>query len=390
MSITYNDTGVIIQSLSDILDERETKLKEKLGSDFVISGDSPIGNLQLADADRELAIQELILYLAAQMNPDTAEGIWLDYICALNNIYRKQPTYTKIPITVTGTSGTAIEAGGITIVDETTDRYYINTLAFTIGITGTIDVTFNCTDYGEVQASSSSTYSIKTPISGVTAIEFTSGGSTTVGTDIESDSHLRARREQELEGRASSTLASIKVVVKEVDNVEYVQCYENDTLSTVDGIPGKAFEVVVKGGNDTAIAQAILSKKPVGIQAYGSTITESVEDDEGNIFNIGITRPTDVPIAINIVALVDDAQPTSWSNSIKEDLVIKFKSTFDVGDEIYTYPLYSALSNYTNILNIETFQVKKVSGSTWSDSVTVGNREVGSLSIDNITITQNT
>ena len=65
-------------------------------------------------------------------------------------------------------------------------------------------------------------------------------------------------------------MASIKANVSEVDGVSYLEVYENDTVSTVDTIPAKAFEVVVQGGTDTDIAQAILEKKPAGIQAYGT------------------------------------------------------------------------------------------------------------------------
>ena len=59
MSITYDTTGISIQTLTEILDERENNLQSFLGADFVISGDSAIGNLQAADSDREFDIQEL-------------------------------------------------------------------------------------------------------------------------------------------------------------------------------------------------------------------------------------------------------------------------------------------------------------------------------------------
>jgi len=392
MPIQYDENGIAIQTLSEILDEREVALQSFLGSDFIVSGDDPIGNLQLADADRELSIQELILYLVVQMNPDTAEGIWLDFICALNNIYRNAPTYTEIPITVTGLENTVIDAGLLTIVDETTNRYYINKEYFVIGSVGTVDTTydaiFRCTDYGEVQASSSSTYTIKTPISGITSVEYTSGGTTEIGTETETDSSLRARREEEIELRASSTLASIKAVVYEVPGVDFVQCYENDTNGTVDSIPAKAFEVVVKGGIDSDIAQAILSKKPSGIQAYGTT-TIAVSDSDGNSFNIGLTRATDIPIEIEITALVSSVQTAEWETQVKNAIVSKFTSTYDVGDDIYVYPLYSALNSYSEILNITVFQMQKVSDSgLWDDTVVIAKREVGTLSIDNISITQ--
>ena len=87
MGIQFDSNGITIQNLSEILDERENTLRPTIGNDFVISGESTIANLQAVDADREVDIQELLLYVANQLDPDQAEGIWLDYICALNNYY---------------------------------------------------------------------------------------------------------------------------------------------------------------------------------------------------------------------------------------------------------------------------------------------------------------
>ena len=130
MSITYDTNGLSIQTLTDILDEREANLQTFLGSDFTISGDNAISNLQLADADREYDIQELLLYLATQLDPDEAEGVWLDFTCALNNITRYRPEKTIIPITITGTLGVSKIANEITIVDNTTDEYFVNILEY--------------------------------------------------------------------------------------------------------------------------------------------------------------------------------------------------------------------------------------------------------------------
>lgn len=130
MGIQYDNNGLIIQNLSEILDEREENCRAFLGDDFQISGESVCANLQASDGDRELSIQELLLYLATQLDPEQAEGIWLDYICSLNNIQRISATKTIIPITVTGTPGTSKNAGEITIVDNQTDEYFINKDAF--------------------------------------------------------------------------------------------------------------------------------------------------------------------------------------------------------------------------------------------------------------------
>ena len=390
MAITYDENGIVIQNLSEILDELEALSQQFLGSDFVITPESPMGNLLLAFADRELSIQELAQYVATQLNVDTAEGKWLDFICALNNIYRKAPTYTTIPITVTGIDTTIVNAGQLMIVDNTTNRYYINTEYFLLDGT-TADVYFRCTDYGLVSASSSSIYTIKTPVSGITSVEYKTGGTTIVGSETETDNELRIRRENELELNASSTTASIKSAVLNVENVDFCRVYENDTAGTVDGIPTKAFEVIVEGGDDNEIASAILTKKTAGIQAYGSTVV-TVTDEDSDSKDIGFTRPIEVPMEYDITVLVSSIQTEDWEDAVKEALVSHFTSYYTVGQTIYSYPAYKTLNNYEEILNVEEFFIGKVA--TTADpsatEIAIAKREVGTLSVDNISITQTT
>ena len=59
MGIQFDSNGLVIQNLSEILDERENTCRPILGNDFVISGESAVANLQAVDADREEDIQEL-------------------------------------------------------------------------------------------------------------------------------------------------------------------------------------------------------------------------------------------------------------------------------------------------------------------------------------------
>lgn len=260
MAIQYDENGLIIQSLLEILGEREEVCKQIFDNDFKISGESAVANLQSADADREFSLQELLLYIASQLDPDQAEGIWLDYICALNNITRYNATKSTIPIKITGTIGTAKNTGEVTIVDETTDEYYTNQNAFFIGEDGIANVTFEATSYGDITALASSNFSLKTPSVGINEITYNTEGRATIGRNTETDEELRLRRAEAVTYTASSILSSIRAAVSQLSGVIYINAYENDTMNTVDTLPPKSFEVVVQGGDDTEITQAILQK----------------------------------------------------------------------------------------------------------------------------------
>lgn len=388
MGIQYNNEGLAIQNLNDILNERETVCRTFLDDDFTIQGQSVCSNLQASDADREYAIQQALLYLASQLDPSQAEGIWLDYICDLNNISRYEATKTTIPIKVFGTVGTAKNQGEITIVDETTDEYYINESPFSIGEDGTAKVTFIATSWGEIQASPLSTYSIKTPSIGISSIEFDSEGEISLGRNTETDNELRARRDDTVTYTASSILSSIKAAVLALEGIKYINAYENDTMSEVDTLPAKSFEIVVEGGDDIEIAKAILSKKPAGIQAYGTT-TEEIQDTDGNTFTIGFTRPTKIAIDLTLSFKSNEPQTEEWKSSLKSELVAGFNELYNVGDSVYAYNLYCILNQHPEIVNVTEFKVRKNSeGGAYSDSVLIGKRELATLSTDNITINQ--
>lgn len=73
------------------------------------------------------------------------------------------------------------------------------------------------------------------------------------------------------------------------------------------GRPGKSFEIVVQGGTNNDIATAIMGSKPAGIQAYGS-VPVTVFDQYGNAYNIGFSRPSQVPIYVTLTMVTDLTQ----------------------------------------------------------------------------------
>lgn len=387
MAIQYDENGIIIQNLSEILDETENACRPFLGNDFVISGDSVCANLLTANSNREVDLQELLLFIANQLDPDQAEGVWLDYICALNNIQRYNATKSIIPITITGAIGTTKNKGEITIVDESTDEYYINNEAFAIDETGTVNTTFEATSYGEIKALSTSTFSLKTPSLGINSVAYNTSGTPVLGRNTETDAELRVRRADSTTYTASSILSSIKASVSRLDGVRYINAYENDTINTVDTLPPKSFEVVVVGGDDNEIASAILSKKPAGIQAYGTTI-KTVQDEDFNQYQVGFTRPTEQAIDLKLVFVATGQQTEEWINNLKSELVTAFSKIYNVGDSVYVYRLYSVLNSHPEITNATSFEVRKHGASTWASSVAIGKRELAQLSEANITISQ--
>ena len=388
MPIEFDKSGLIIQNLTEILDEREDDLKEILDDDFVVSAKSIVGNLQLSDADREQAIQELCLYIATQLDPNQAEGIWLDFICQYNGITREVAKKTTCYFTVKGTPNVSKSAGEVILVESGTDEWLLNKNAFIIGSDGTASVKFEATSYGDTEFNPNSTYELKTPSIGIDEITYDDTKTQSIGRFRETDGELRARRLLFLQEKASSVKASIQSEVELVPDVEYVKVYENDTMETKDTLPPKSFEVVVMGGEDEDIANAIFLKKPVGIQSFGQT-EKTIIDEDDDEFTIGFTRPTVVQTDLTVSYTVEDiSQQRTWETDLKQQLCDYFDDSINVGDTVYVYKMGCILNDYSQIINVTNFQIRKHNEEQeqqWGDKVTVEKRQIAKCKPENIT-----
>jgi len=113
----------------------------------------------------------------------------------------------------------------------------------------------------------------------------------TVGRGEESDAAFRIRRLQSILQK-SATLESIETrILTDVENVLACYAYENDTpIVDIYGRPPHSIQVVVDGGIDSEIAEALYSVKPAGITTFGE-VSEIVVDNFGHDHVISFSRP---------------------------------------------------------------------------------------------------
>lgn len=131
-----------------------------------------------------------------------------------------------------------------------------------------------------------------------------------LGRNIESDQAFRIRREELLRISGSATVEAIRAGVRLVDNVVQAFVFENVTLITnPDGLPGKSIEVVVSGGDDTELAQAIFDTKAAGIETFRDPgpngVTVVITDSQGTPHSINFSRPTDEQMFVDVDITVD-------------------------------------------------------------------------------------
>lgn len=391
MPIQYDSNGIITQNLTEILDERENSLKPIMGEDFVIDKTTPIGNMELADANSELTIQELIAWLIPNMlDANTAQGYFLDCICEKNRIYRKQPQYTKMSLVLHGTANSEFKKGDITISDKQSGVYYNLNTDVVIGVNGTGIGQFICQYYGEYAPNTNTTFTILTPVVGLDNITLDESIlNLSVGRNTETDEELRRRRMFSVQQTSTNTLASIRSNLYSLDGVLHVTYFENETENTDDrDLPMKSFEYIVDGGTGTDIAQVIFNNKPAGTRAYGLS-QEIIKDSEGLVHAIGYTPAKHINIGIDIRVETHSTQAESWKKEIKNALKEKFDDIQDIGSPVKDYNYYTVLTQYSEITDIHRVQFYNVDAEgekVYYTNYQIGSREIAKLDVNNISI----
>ena len=392
MPIQYDANGIITQNLTEILDERENNLKSIMGEDFVIDKTTPIGNMELADANSELTIHELIAWLIPNMlDANTATGYFLDCICEKNRIYRKQPAYTTFSLVLNGTPNTEFKKEDITISDKITGIYYNLNTDVIIGTNGTGIGQFICQYYGEYYPNTDTTFNILTPVVGLDSVTLDEGIlNLVVGRQVETDEELRRRRMFSVQQTSTNTLASIKANLYSLDGVLHVTYLENETESEdSNGLPMKSFEYIVDGGDNGEIAQTIFNNKPAGTRAFGSK-EELINDSEGIVHSICYTPAKPINIGINIKIEASTSQSQTWKNEIAKALKDKFDDIQSIGTPVKGYNYYTVLTMFneiSDILEIQFYNVEETTDIKYYTTYDIGIREIAKLDVKNINIT---
>lgn len=112
------------------------------------------------------------------------------------------------------------------------------------------------------------------------------------GRERETDIELRQSYIAKSALRSNTMIESIVAeLLNNIDSVESASGYENDTDETDErGLPPHSIEIIVEGGNNDDIAEAILRRKAGGIQTYGS-IEVNVLGSYGDTIPVRFNRP---------------------------------------------------------------------------------------------------
>lgn len=294
-------TGISAPNFAAVLDYVTTQYKNIYGSDVYLENDS--ADYQFLSAGIATPINDLNAAIIAAYNaysPATAQNANLSSAVKINGLTRNIPTNSTVDQIIVGVVGTVITNG---VTQDSNGNKWNLPATVTIPASGTITVTGTCQTAGAVQAGIGTVNQIATPTLGWQTV--TNATAAAAGAPVETDSQLKARQAVSTALPSRTVLEGTVGAIWSIAGVTRVTPYENDTSTTdANGIPGNKIYIVVEGGDSTAIANAIASKKTPGTGTFGTT-TISVADAYGIAHNINFYRPTydAITCAITLKAL---------------------------------------------------------------------------------------
>lgn len=280
---------------------------------------------------------------------------------------------------------------GETLVIDRADVFQSSTFSTTsnIAITKVKKIgQLQAEEFGPVGQEANTIIQIVTPVLGWDSI--TNPLAASLGRFRETDEELRIRfRNTKLE-RSSNILDSLYSALLNVDGVEEVAVYENDTdVTDSNGVGPHSFLPVVLGGSSQIIADTIWLNKPMGIKSQGNTIVP-ITDSQGFLHNIGFERPNPVTIYMEITLSLNPEAPIPFPGDgveqIQSSIQAYAKDNFGVGKDV----IFSRL--FTPINQVPGHQIDSMVIGTSPSPVSMSNivvdfNEIASFESANISIT---
>lgn len=373
--------GFEILTFDEIKAELEESFRSAFGEQIDLTADSPTGQLIGIEGLREANIWEVLQASYDAMYPSSATGIQLTNIAKLGGVNRKAATATKMTLLVNADLGTSIPTGFLV---RSASKTYALIEGFVAEGTDEDTGRFECTETGPFLPDLGNDPDIVNPISGIDSVEYLPEGDSDidVGADEESDEELRIRRAQTVAGSGTSTKASILRAVLDIEDVDNASIAENDTdVEDDDGVPPHAFEVIVTGGDDDDVAAAIAARKPVGIQAFGTT------EVEVNGEAIGFTRPEILELAVEVtVTPIEDVFP--GENFVKGAIADAVNALTN-GKDVVINRLISATLRVDGVFDVTDLKIAVIPDTPGSSNISVSIREVAKCDVSNVTVTLN-
>lgn len=333
------DDGTYVREEAIVATNTSPEVRLKNADEFEITRDA-FNRVSIKVASAEVGVYSVTIN-GSQYSFSSPDGVEEDIITGLAK------AITDDEYTITAENNT------LTIKDKTISRSNVLILSDNLTTSSvTVIATFLTEEYGKITLPYGIVTKMVNNVTGFTAV--TNLLEPTYGRKQESDIELRQSYIAKSALRSNTMIESIVgELLNNIENVESASGYENDT-DYVDsrGLPPHSIEIIVEGGDNSEIAQAILRRKAGGIQTYGS-IEVGVPGVYGDTIPVRFNRPDYLYTWLKVVLHGDKSQlPTNYA-SLTIQALISDGAEFVAGNNLLTQLLndgiYDAVAGLTYV-----------------------------------------
>ncbi len=377
--------GVTLQGfkkkrLIDIKAEIEATLKSSLSENVNLIPQSVLGQIVGIVAERESIEWEVMEQVYFSFYPQSAAGISLDNLVAINGIQRLKAKQSQGYVQLVGVDGTVVTAGSIINTSDTNESF---TVDYDTTINGVTNTAVTSVKYGEILGLAGTLTNIQTPINGWDSVS--NSTDVLLGQTLETDKDLRIRRDRIVGRNSQNTKDSLISQLLLLTGVINVAVIDNKTdITDSDNVPPHRFLTIVEGGTDSEIGKVVWDNTPQGINSFGA-VTVSVLDASNNLQNVFFSRPTLVPIYFIITITTDSSYLVGSDVQIKDDIVAYGNSNFTLSDDVITSKFYTPINQTNGIISID-IKIGKTSSPTSSANIPISSLEVSQYIASNISV----
>ena len=375
-----DEAGLHISSYNDIRDSLLEEMRAIYGNDIYLDNDSQDYQMICAFALMAYDVQQALLLAYNNISPATATGTGLDRVVALNGIRRAAASYSTCLVKLTGTAGTIVSNG---IVQDSRGIQWRLPKSVTISNDGTATALATCTTIGRITAATGDINTIVTPTRGWTSV--INGVPAIAGVNQETDSALRAKQRISTANPSNTVFEGTIGAIANVDGVVRYAAYENDTDTERDGLPPHSITLVVDGGTNEDVAQAIYLHKTPGCYTNGD-IEVNVS---GSLTEIPIRfyRPHYVDVAVKVSIKTLTGYTDATASQIKAN-IYDYINGLAIGETLYAPnlngPILSALNGQPSFY-VTGLTASKKDGEP-AEVITVAKIEAAQIAVEDITI----
>lgn len=308
------------------------------GADTNLAADTQDGQFIAIQAKAAYDTASIAASTYNSFSPVTAQGVGLSRNVKINGINRRVPTNSVVDLTIVGQSGTVLTDAIAT--DALNQKWLIPVTTIPGG--GSVTATAVAELPGAITADANTINQIFTPTRGWQTVNNVLAA--TPGEPVETDAELRLRQQQSTANPSLTVLDGTNGAVLNVSGVLKERGYENDTGTTDgNGLPAHSISILVKGGDDVEIANAIALHKTPGTRTFATgagAVSEIVYDAHGMPLTINFQRPTSVTIKAEITIAVDIGW-TSEYEALIQQAVADFINENRIGDTVIISKLFT-------------------------------------------------